>query len=255
VDLGLEGRVALVMGASKGIGRGVALALSREGARVALASRSRERIDAAAQDVGAQTGGEAKGFVADASDSASLGGLVTAVEQELGSVDVLVTNTGGPPLGEPLALDRSDWEAAYRSLVLGPISLVTAAAPGMRERGWGRIVNITSSSTYQPIPGLMLSNAHRLAAVGAFKTLARELARDGVLLNSVAPGRIATDRIAQMSGASLEEVAAQPQPDVPVGRIGTVSELADVVAFLCSERASYLCGVNLLVDGGLVQCV
>jgi 3-oxoacyl-[acyl-carrier protein] reductase len=253
VDLGIEGRVALVMGASKGLGRATAAALAREGARVAVASRSRERIDAAAAAIAAETGGEAQGFAADTEDVERLPELVAEVSGALGKVGILVANTGGPPPGDSLSFGRDAWEAAHRSLVLAPMALVEAVVPGMREVGWGRIVNVTSIATREPIPGLILSNSHRLAAVGAFKTLSRDLAPDGILLNSVAPGRIATDRIAGMLGKPLEEIAGEPQPDVPVGRLGRVEEFADVVAFLCSERASYVCGINMLVDGGLIR--
>jgi 3-oxoacyl-[acyl-carrier protein] reductase len=253
VDLGIEGRVALVMGASKGLGRASAAALAREGARVAVASRSRERIDEAAAAIAAETGGEVRGFAADTEDMERLSELAAEVARELGPIEILVTNTGGPPPGNPLEFGREDWEAAHRSLVLAPIALVEAVVPAMRERGWGRIVNVTSIATKEPIPGLILSNSHRLAAVGAFKTLSRDLAGEGILLNSVAPGRIATDRIAGMMGRPLEEIADAPQPDVPVGRLGRVEEFADVVAFLCSERASYVCGVNMTVDGGLTR--
>jgi 3-oxoacyl-[acyl-carrier protein] reductase len=253
VDLGIEGRVALVMGASKGLGRATAAALAREGARVAVASRSRERIDAAAAAIAAETGGEAQAFAADTEDVERLPELVAEVSGALGKVEILVTNTGGPPPGDSLSFGADVWEAAHRSLVLAPMALVGAVLPGMRESGWGRIVNVTSIATREPIPGLILSNSHRLAAVGAFKTLSRDLAPEGILLNSVAPGRIATDRIAGMLGKRLEEIAGEPQPDVPVGRLGRVEEFADVVAFLCSERASYVCGINMLVDGGLTR--
>jgi len=253
VDLGISDRVALVMAASKGIGRGIAAALAAEGARVAISSRSPERIEETARALAGETGGEIHPFAADTSDLDSLPGLVDDVRQTVGAVEILVTNTGGPPIGESLAFERSDWEAAYRSLVLAPMILIQAVAGPMREAGWGRIVNVTSISTKEPIPGLVLSNSHRLAAVGAFKTLAVELARDGVLVNSVAPGRIATDRIASNMGKPLEEIASQPQPDVPVGRLGTVDEFAAAAVFLCSEPASYICGVNLLVDGGLAR--
>ena len=253
MDLGIDGRVALVMGASKGIGRGVAAALSREGARVAAVSRSPERIEEAAAAISAQTGGEVRPFAADTDDVARMPQLAAEVWGALGPVEILVTNTGGPPMGDPLGFDADQWQAAYRSLVLAPLALIGAVAPAMRAAGWGRVVNVTSSATREPIPGLMLSNSHRLAAVGAFKTLATELARDGVLLNSVAPGRIATDRIAGMAGRPLEEIANEPQPDVPVGRLGRVEEFADVVAFLCSARASYVCGVNWVVDGGVTR--
>jgi 3-oxoacyl-[acyl-carrier protein] reductase len=255
VDLGIEGRVALVMGASKGIGRGVAASLAREGARVAIASRTRERIEQAASEIATEHGAEVRGFAADASAVEALADLARAVEEALGPVEILVTNTGGPPIGDPLSFGDDQWEAAYRSLVLAPMALVAAVVPGMRERRWGRIVNITSSTTRQPMPGFVLSNSHRLAAVGAFKTLADALARDGILVNSVAPGRIATDRIAKLSGKPLAELEREPQPDVPVGRLGTAEEMGDVVAFICSERASYVNGVNLLVDGGLVRAV
>jgi 3-oxoacyl-[acyl-carrier protein] reductase len=250
VDLGIDGKVALVMGASKGLGRAVAAALAREGARVAMSSRSAERIEQAAAEVAAETSGEVRGFAADTEAIDELPALVQSVRDELGPVDILVTNTGGPPLGDPLSFEREQWEASYRSLVLAPMALIDAVVPAMRERGWGRIVNVTSIATKEPIPGLMLSNSHRLAAVGAFKTLSRELARDGILLNSIAPGRIATDRIASMTGQSLEELRDSAQPDIPVGRLGTPEEFADVTAFLCSERASYVNGINMPVDGG-----
>jgi 3-oxoacyl-[acyl-carrier protein] reductase len=255
LDLGIEGRVALVMGASKGLGRAIGAALAREGARVAISSRAVERIEAAAAEIASETGAQVRGFAADTENLDELPELVGRVVEALGPVDVLVTNTGGPPLGEPLSFEREQWERAYRSLVLAPMALIEAVVPGMRERGWGRIVNVTSIATKEPIPGLMLSNSHRLATVGAFKTLAHELAREGILLNSVAPGRIATDRIASMAGASLEELRRAPQPDIPVGRLGTPEEFADVVAFLCSERASYVTGVNLPVDGGSTRAI
>jgi 3-oxoacyl-[acyl-carrier protein] reductase len=253
VDLGIEGRVALVLGASKGLGRAIGEALAREGARVAVVSRSRERAEEAAAAIAAETGAEVRGLAADTEDLDRLPALADEVTRELGPVEILVTNTGGPPLGESLSLGRDDWEVAYRSLVLAPIALIGAVVPAMRENGWGRIVNVTSIATQEPIPGLILSNSHRLAAVGAFKTLSRELAGAGILLNSVAPGRIATDRIASFQGKRVEEIVDQPQPDVPVGRLGRVEEFADVVAFLCSARSSYVCGVNMPVDGGLIR--
>jgi 3-oxoacyl-[acyl-carrier protein] reductase len=253
LDLGIEGRVALVMGASKGLGRAVAAALAREGARVAVASRDPERIEEAAAQVAAEAGGDVRGFAADTGDLEQLAALAGGVTSALGPIEILVTNTGGPPLGDPLGFERDDWETAYRNLVLAPLALIGAVVPAMREARWGRIVNVTSIATKEPIPGLMLSNSHRLAAVGAFKTLADTLARDGILVNSVAPGRIATDRIAGMQGKRLEEIVDQEQPDVPVGRLGRAEEFGDVVAFLCSERASYVCGANLLVDGGVAR--
>jgi 3-oxoacyl-[acyl-carrier protein] reductase len=255
VDLGVEGRVALVMGASKGLGRAIGDALVRDGARVALASRDRARIEQAAAAVASETGGEVRGFAADTDDLDRLRALVTEVAGELGPVEILVTNTGGPPHGDALTFDAEDWEAAHRSLVMAPMALIEAVLPAMRDGGWGRIVNVTSIATKEPIPGLILSNSHRMAAVGAFKTLSRDLAAEGILVNSVAPGRFATDRIASLQGVSVEDIVDQPQGDVPVGRLGRVEEFADVVAFLCSDRASYVCGVNLPVDGGLLRGV
>jgi 3-oxoacyl-[acyl-carrier protein] reductase len=255
VDLGIDGKVALVMGASKGLGRAIAAALAREGARVVMSSRSAQRIEQAATEVAAETGGEVHGFAADTEAVDELPALVARVAGALGPVDILVTNTGGPPLGDPLTFTREQWEASYRSLVLAPMALIEAVVPAMRERGWGRIVNVTSIATKEPIPGLMLSNSHRLAAVGAFKTLSRELAAAGILLNSVAPGSIATDRIASMTGQSLDELRDTPRPDIPVGRLGTPEEFADVTAFLCSDRASYVNGINMRVDGGVGRSI
>ncbi len=200
MNLGLEGRVALVMGASRGIGRAIAAALSREGARVAIASRSREKLDEAATEIG----DAATPFVADASDPDRLAALPGEVEAALGPVEILVANTGGPPFGGALDHELDEWEVAYRSLVLAPRMLADAVVPGMRERGWGRIVNVGSSSTREPIPGLNLSNSHRMAAVGFLKTLAGEVAADGITVNTVATGRFGTERLADAPARSRE---------------------------------------------------
>jgi len=255
LDLGIANRVALVMGASKGIGRAAAESLAREGARVAAVSRSRDRIEDAAAQIGSETGAEVRPFTADTDAPETMPELVQSVREALGPVEILVVNTGGPPPGDPLSLARDQWEAAYRNLVLSPQALIEAVVPDMRARGWGRIVNVTSTSTKEPIPGLMLSNSHRMAAVGMLKTLSRELGADGILVNSVAPGRIATERIASMSGTPLEELRSQPQPEIPLSRLGEPHEMGDVIAFMCSERASYITGVNLMVDGGLTRGV
>jgi len=248
VDLGLEGRVALVMGASRGIGRAIAAALAREGATVALASRSRERIGEAA----AAIGGETAAFVADAGDLDRLAELPGEVEAKLGPVDVLVANSGGPPLGGALDHDLDEWERAYRSLVLAPRVLTGAVVPGMRERGWGRIVNVGSSATREPIPGLNLSNSHRMAAVGFLKTLSREVAGDGITVNTVATGRFATERLASNYG-SMEAAEAAAREQVPAGRLGRPEEYGDLVAFLCSERAAYITGTVTPIDGGMLH--
>jgi 3-oxoacyl-[acyl-carrier protein] reductase len=255
LDLGIANRVALVMGASKGIGRAAAESLAREGARVAVTSRSADRIQETAQEVAAETGVQVHALTADTNAPETMSAVVESVRGALGAVEILVINTGGPPTGDPLAFGRDQWESAYRNLVLSPQALIEAVVPDMRARGWGRIVNVTSTSTKEPIPGLGLSNSHRMAAVGALKTLSRELGRDGILVNSVAPGRIATERIASMTGTPLEELRSLPQPEIPLERLGEPREMGDVIAFLCSERASYVTGVNLMVDGGLTRGV
>jgi 3-oxoacyl-[acyl-carrier protein] reductase len=248
MDLGLEGRVTLVMAASRGIGRGIAVALAREGARVAVCSRSAERLD----EVVAEIDEGARAFVADTSDLERLAALPGEVEEALGPVEILVLNTGGPPLGGALEHDLDAWESAYRSLVLAPKTLVEATAPGMRERGWGRIVNVGSTSTREPIPFLNLSNTHRMAAVGYLKTLAGEVARDGITVNTIATGNFATERLADASGslAAAEEAA---RDRVPTRRLGQPEEYGDLVAFLCSNRAAYLTGTVIPLDGGLLN--
>jgi 3-oxoacyl-[acyl-carrier protein] reductase len=248
VDLGLDGRVALVMGASRGLGRAIAAALASEGAQVAIASRSGEKLEEAAAEIGDR----ATPFVADASDLDRLAALPAEVAEALGPVEVLVANTGGPPFGGALDHELDDWETAYHSLVLAPRVLAGAVLAGMRERGWGRIVNVGSSSTREPIPGLNLSNAHRMAAVGFLKTLSREVAADGVTVNTVATGRFGTERLADASG-SLEAAEEAAKQEVPVGRLGHPQEYGDLVAFLCSDRAAYITGAVIPIDGGMLH--
>jgi 3-oxoacyl-[acyl-carrier protein] reductase len=248
MDLGLEGKVALVMGASRGIGRGIAAALAREGARVAISSRSADSLKEAAEQIDI----DARAFPADTGDLERLAALPGEVEKALGPVEILVTNTGGPPPGGALDFELDKWQAAYRSLVLAPQVLTAAVVPGMRERGWGRIVNVGSSSTREPIQGLALSNVHRMAAVGLFKTLASEVARDGITVNTVATGMFATDRLADTRG-SLDAAEEHAATAVPAGRLGLPDEYGDLVAFLASERAAYLTGAVVPLDGGMLK--
>jgi 3-oxoacyl-[acyl-carrier protein] reductase len=249
MDLGLAGRVALVTGASTGIALGIARELAAEGAEVAISSRSRERIDAAARSIGA------RGFVHDSSDLDGVPALVDGVEEALGPVDVLVLSTGGPPAGpDAMGFTREQWEHAYRELVLAPMALIQRIVPGMRERGFGRVLNVSSTAVREPISTLMLSNTHRSALLAGLKTLARQVAADGVTLNSVLPGRILTDRLAATAG-SREAAERSAAEQVPAARPGTVEEIAAVAAFLCSARAAYVTGTAVLVDGGLSQSV
>jgi 3-oxoacyl-[acyl-carrier protein] reductase len=247
MDLGLDGRVALVTGASRGIGRGIAEALAAEGARVAVTSRS---ADAGAAVAGAIHG---KAYTFDSHDLGAIGGLVSAVERDLGPVDVYVANTGGPPPGaDPLGFTDEQWEAAHRTLVVSPMAILRRVLPGMRERGWGRVLAVSSTAALEPLPGLQLSNANRPGLLAAFKLLARETAGDGVTFNAVLPGRIATDRIAANHG-TMEQAQELARTEVPAGRLGEVAEIAAAAAFLASGAASYVTGQALRVDGGLTR--
>jgi 3-oxoacyl-[acyl-carrier protein] reductase len=248
MDLGLDGRVALVTGGTKGIGRAIAEGLAAEGARVAVASRDPERVRSAAEAIGGH------GVVFDSDDLNAVPGVIADVVAALGAVDIYIANTGGPPAGAPLEFTRAQWEAAHRTLVLSPMAFLERLLPGMRERRWGRVVAIGSLAVREPIRALQLSNANRPGLVAAFKVLAKEVAADGVTLNTVHPGKIATERIYATSG-SPEAAEAEARASVPVGRLGTVEELAAAAVFLCSARASYITGTSLLVDGGVSASV
>jgi 3-oxoacyl-[acyl-carrier protein] reductase len=249
MDLGLQGRVALVTGASKGIGRGIAAGLVDEGVRVAVASRSAERIAEAASAVGA------RGYEFDSDDLDAVPELVAAVEADLGPIDLYIANTGGPPGGpDTFGFTRAQWEAAHRTLVLSPLAFVERLLPRMRSRGFGRIVAIGSMAVREPIADLQLSNAHRPGLVAAFKVLGREVAGDGVTLNHVHPGPIATDRILR-NAPSPEAAAASAAERLPARRLGRVEEVASAAVYLCSVQAAYVNGTSILVDGGLTQSV
>jgi 3-oxoacyl-[acyl-carrier protein] reductase len=249
MDLGLQDRVALVTGASKGIGRAIAAGLVAEGATVAIASRSADRIAEAAADTGA------RGYVFDSDDLDAVGGLIDQIEADLGAIDVYVANTGGPPVGmDPLGFTREQWEAAHRSLVLSPMAFLERLLPGMQSRGWGRVVAIGSAAVREPIDAIQLSNAHRPGLVAAFKVLSRRFAADGVTFNFVHPGRIATERIFS-TGEGREEIEAEAARTIPAARLGTPEELAAAVLFLAGEPASYITGQAIVVDGGSMRSV
>ena len=249
MDLGLDGRVALVTGGSKGIGLGIATALAAEGARVAVASRTREAVDAAAERIGGQ------GFVFDSEDLDAVPGLLDGVESALGPIDIYIANTGGPPPDpDPLGFTREQWQAAHRSLVLSPMTILQRLLPGMRERGWGRVVAVSSSAVREPITVLQLSNVHRPGLIVGFKVLAKQSAGDGVTLNTLLPGRIATDRMIDTAG-SREAAEQQARETIPAGRLGEPADMGAAAAFLCSDQASYITGITLLVDGGMTAGV
>lgn len=251
MDLNIGGRVALVTGASSGLGEAVALALANEGVTLAIAARRKERLDAVAARAKTRGARDARAFEVDLSDESSIDALLAEVRAAYGAVDILVANGGGPKPGTFSQMKADDWDAAYRTQLRSMLQLVDGVLPAMRERKWGRIVALTSSSVKQPIATLALSNVFRTALVSALKTLSLEAGADGVTVNAIATGRIDTARLRSLYGN--EEAMRASATDIPVGRIGEPSEYAPMVAFLCSEPARYITGQTIAVDGGLVK--
>jgi 3-oxoacyl-[acyl-carrier protein] reductase len=260
MDLGLQGKRALVLSSSRGLGRGVAESLAAEGAEVMLTARSADRLQATADAINAKGKGRAHAFAAD------LKGETEAIHQAavdaLGGVDILVANTGGPPARTALNVEPDAWTPQFEAMVVPIFKLAGLVLPGMLERRWGRILTIASSGVVQPIPNLVISNALRASLVGLSKTLASEVAKDGVTVNLVLPGRIETDCVGELDainakaqGRTPEDVAAAARATIPAGRYGRVEEFAEVVCFLASERASYVTGSMIRVDGGAVRSV
>jgi 3-oxoacyl-[acyl-carrier protein] reductase len=260
MELGLQGKVALVTAASKGLGRASAEALAREGCDLIICSRSEAAIGEVAAAIRQETGRRVVALQADVTKKEDIDRLFAEAVGTFGGIDILVSNTGGPPPGQFMDHDDAAWQAAFESLLLSAVRLSRAAIPLMRARGGGRILYITSGTVKQPIANLILSNSLRAAVTGMMKTLASEVARDGITVNCVAPGRIDTARvrsldedIAQRTGKSLEAVRTDWAGRIPAGRYGTPEEFADVIAFLASDRASYITGSTIVVDGGFIN--
>ncbi len=260
MELGIRGRVAIVAAASRGIGFGAARELAREGVRVFLCSRDEERARIAADQISKETGVEVVGVQADVTKDEDAARFVRLAEESGGRVDILVTNAGGPPAATFDTADLEMYRKAFELNALSAIRLAQLVVPGMRQRRWGRIVNITSISVKQPIMGLLLSNTVRAGLTGWAKTLSAEIAADNVTVNSVAPGYTMTERQdelteakAKATGKTKEEIMEMRTAEIPMRRSASVEEIAAAVAFLASERASYITGVTLQVDGGWVR--
>lgn len=256
MDLGLTGKVALVGGSSKGLGRASALSLAREGARVTVCARNAADLEAAAAEIRAETGAEVLAVPADLSSADGISSVVAATAEHFGGIDVLVTNSGGPAIGRFADFTDDDWRQAFEVVTLNFVRFVRAAVPYMRRTRWGRIVSIQSSSVKQPVTNIDLSNGTRPGIAGLMKALMPDLARDGITINLVLPGSFLTDRIlgrAAGDPAVIENLQKAAAQNIPVGRMGDPRELGDLVAFLASERASYITGAVYQVDGGSIK--
>lgn len=260
MDLGLEKRVAAVGGASTGLGKAIAWSLAREGARVAICARGQEQLERTGLALHRASGQEIFAYACDLSTPTGPGDFVEATVKQFGGLDVLVCNAGGPPPTVMATTPPEAWTEALELSLLSTIRLVQAAVPYMRRERWGRIVCITSVSVKNPIPGLILSNTVRPGVVGFAKTVSEEYALDGITVNVVCPGYMATDRVAELSegrageeGVSIGEILERTVSKIPVGRMGDPKELGDLVAFLASERAGYITGTTIQIDGGFVR--
>jgi len=262
MDLGLNGRTALVGGASSGLGRASAEWLAAEGCRLAIWAREGDSLERVAAELRSRYEAEVSVIAADAAEPEAASRVARAALAALGRVDVLVLNAGGPPPVDPTATDRAGWTRSFQLLAITPIELATLLLPGMRERRWGRIVAILSSGVRQPIPELVYSNAGRSALAAWMKTAARAVAADGVTINGVLPGRIQTPRIesldrarAERLGQPVERIRSESIAAIPAARYGRPEELGSLVAYLCSELAAYQTGTFTAVDGGLIAAL
>ncbi|MDD5169892.1 MAG: SDR family oxidoreductase [Syntrophales bacterium] len=257
MDLGLNGKVALVAGGSMGLGRAVALELAREGAEVAICALNDPFLSEAEAFIRKETGGKVVAIPADLSNPDEARNFVRSAIAHFGTVDILVNNAGGPPSVTFLEIDDDLWTSGFRLNLLSTIVMTREAVPVMKEKRWGRIINMTSISVKQPIDGLILSNTVRSGVIGLAKSLSNELAAYGVTVNSVCPGYTLTDRVrnlaktvAEKEKRTPEDVIKQWESSIPMGRLGTPEEFAALVAFLASERAGYITGAAVQIDGG-----
>jgi 3-oxoacyl-[acyl-carrier protein] reductase len=262
MDLGLKGRGALVCGSSQGLGRAIADALAAEGADVVVNGRSADKLAGVRDEIAGATGVNVTAVAADLTEAAEIARLVEEARAALGQIDILVTNTGGPPSGPFESHSHEAWRVAIANNLESVVHLVRGVLPEMKERRWGRIVNVTSITVKQPVEGLILSNSLRAAVTGFAKTVSNEAAPFGVTVNCVIPGFTRTERLVDLaeanagrSGASIEEVYEGWAGEIPMGRLGEPEELAALAAFLCSEKASYLTGQSVAVDGGWIKAL
>lgn len=260
MDLGLDGRVALVTAASRGLGRAVAATLAAEGATLAICSRNADSLEATRAAIAASARAPVHAVVADVSKLEEIERLTTNVLQRFGRVDVLVTNAGGPPSGPFETHDWASWQRAVDLTLRSAVELTRAVLPGMKERRWGRILNVTSIAVKQPVDGLMLSNSIRAAVTGFARTLANEVATFGITVNNLMPGYTRTERVEELNAANasregvpVQEVARRIESQIPMRRLGEPAEFAALAAFLASERASYITAQSIAVDGGWIR--
>jgi 3-oxoacyl-[acyl-carrier protein] reductase len=260
MDFGLKGRVAIVAAASTGLGRAVAIELAREGAEIAICARWADELEKAAAEIRKAGGREALRQVCDVTDYSAVEKFVAAVEKQFGRVDICVTNAGGPPSKKFLEISIEEWRRAVDVNLMSAVYFAREVLPRMRKNHWGRLITITSMSVKQPVEGLILSNSIRAAVAGLARTLANEFGADGITVNNVCPGYTATDRLNQLAdkqaasaGLTREQVFERMAQQIPLGRIGKPEEFAAMVTFLASERASYITGTTVAVDGGWVK--
>jgi 3-oxoacyl-[acyl-carrier protein] reductase len=259
MNYGLEGRAALVCGASRGIGRACAKALSGEGVKTILLARNEERLKGTVDEI-KREGGEARYLVADLSRTELVKDVAREAALFYGKVDILINNTGGPPSGENLSFDRQVWEESFRSTFLSAAELTKYLISTMAQRGWGRVVNLTSVTVKQPVKGLILSNSLRMAVIGWAKTLSRQFAAQGVTINNIATGLTSTGRVKELAQnraedekREYEDIVEEMIGDVPMGRMANPTEVANLAVFLASECASYITGTTIPVDGGMIS--